>query len=951
MSPGRVDQQPPRGTARLVPQKDGYADYVDQQVRPPGQHRSQRGQAPSGGGQAPSGGHAAAGRASGGPAESARLTAGRAEGQRSIRSMISLLLVVPLLSLVALYAYSAYSAVGNALARQHEQKLSSDLGTPVTTLYVALDSERADALLYLANPTALMAVPGHRATPLATWQAAESVTERAVAGFEAASANAAGLEPSSARPLLATLTTDLNTLPALRQQITTGDISLISALNAYDDIYEPMSAFSTGFFDPDAPIPVFEQSNAVLEQGEATTCIAEQAALVGAVAATGGDMTAPEHLAFAQAVADEKQEEAAGGTAIDWQESPDPYPAFWRSALFQSFEKAQAAIDTANPGVLPASDLAEWNKVITPVIERESAETAQAQVGVTAGQNHEGNVILEELVLVGGIGLFAVLLSAWLLLRFGNRITRELTSLRGAARTLAGERLPAVVARLRDGEDVDPEAEAPPLALRTRTREVTETAEAFSLVQRTAVQAAVDQTILRKGISSVFRSLARRNHSLVQRQLKMLDGMERSTQDPDQLAQLFQLDHLTTRMRRQAEGLLILSGASPGRGWRQPVPVVEVLRGAISEIEDYARVDLLTDSPDFIQGAAVADVTHLLAELIENAVLYSPPSARVQVRGSRAANGYAVEVEDRGLGIRAQDRAVLNERLARPPEFDIADSDQLGLFVVARLALRQDIRVSLRESGYGGTTAIVLLPGPLVVAEDEAATAAPRDPAPIGGAQTGGAPTGSGVTGGGLAGAGFTGSGVTGGGFTGGGLTGDESAPVLRRQMPALPGVGAAAEPGVRTMPLPGDRSPFGSGASGDGTSGSGASPASQGHEPSAYPRRTPGASGARSAFAGQPSAFKDSSRTAADHGTDRPSGTTESGLPRRDRGANVAPQLRDSPRLQPRGPLSDRSPEQARALLSSIQRGLRTGRNATVGNNPNNPNNANRGTTGEDQR
>jgi anti-sigma regulatory factor (Ser/Thr protein kinase) len=382
---------------------------------------------------------------------------------------------------------------------------------------------------------------------------------------------------------------------------------------------------------------------------------------------------------------------------------------------------------------------------------------------------------------------------------------------------------------------------------------------------------------------------------------------------------------------------------------------VEVLRGAISEIEDYARVDLLTDSPDFIQGAAVADVTHLLAELIENAVLYSPPSARVQVRGSRAANGYAVEVEDRGLGIRAQDRAVLNERLARPPEFDIADSDQLGLFVVARLALRQDIRVSLRESGYGGTTAIVLLPGPLVVAEDEAATAAPRNPAPIGGAQTGGAPTGSGVTGGGLAGA----------GFTGGGLTGDESAPVLRRQMPALPGVGAAAEPGVRTMPFPGDRSQFGSGAdgdrsqfgsgaSGDGTSGSGASPASQGHEPSAYPRRTPGASGARSAFAGQPPAFKDSSRTAADHGTDRPSGTTESGLPRRDRGANVAPQLRDSPRLQPRGPLSDRSPEQARALLSSIQRGLRTGRNATVGNNPNNPNNpnnTNRGTTGEDQR
>jgi signal transduction histidine kinase len=120
---------------------------------------------------------------------------------------------------------------------------------------------------------------------------------------------------------------------------------------------------------------------------------------------------------------------------------------------------------------------------------------------------------------------------------------------------------------------------------------------------------------------------------LLQRQLRMLDEMERATEDPDALEQLFRLDHLTTRMRRQAEGLIILSGASPGRAWRQPVPVVEMLRGAIGEIEDYARVDLVTDSPDFLQGTAVADVTHMLAELVENAVQYSPPNTCVQVRG------------------------------------------------------------------------------------------------------------------------------------------------------------------------------------------------------------------------------------------------------------------------------------------------------------------------------
>jgi signal transduction histidine kinase len=284
---------------------------------------------------------------------------------------------------------------------------------------------------------------------------------------------------------------------------------------------------------------------------------------------------------------------------------------------------------------------------------------------------------------------------------------------------LAGERLPGVVNRLRAGDDVDVAVEAPPLDLGTRTREVTETAEAFSVVQRTAVEAAVDQARLRKGISLVFRSLARRNQSLLQRQLKLLDEMEKGADDPDSLEQLFRLDHLTTRMRRQAEGLIILSGAVPGRAWRQPVAVVEVLRGAIGEIEDYARVDLLTDSPDFIQGTAVADVTHILAELVENAVLYSAPGTRVQVRGGRVANGYVIEVEDRGLGIPAGAMNVLNARLARPPEFDLADSDQLGLFVVSRLAARHGVKVSLRTSGYGGTTAIVLLPTDLVVAEEQ----------------------------------------------------------------------------------------------------------------------------------------------------------------------------------------------------------------------------------------
>jgi signal transduction histidine kinase len=295
-----------------------------------------------------------------------------------------------------------------------------------------------------------------------------------------------------------------------------------------------------------------------------------------------------------------------------------------------------------------------------------------------------------------------VLVVAFLLVRFGNRLTRELTGFYGTVRMVAEERLPSLVQRLSDGQevDVDVESEAPPLALETNTLEVARIADGFSVVQRTAVTAAVGQAELRRGVSNIFRSLARRNQSLLQRQLRMLDDMERRTEDPDALAQLFRLDHLTTRMRRQSEGLIILSGATPGRRWNKPVPVIEVLRGATGEIEDYVRVDLATESEDLVAGSAVADLTHLLAELIENAAQYSPPQTRVMVKTGWGASGFIVEIEDRGLGIPAATMDELNQRLTHPPEFDLADSDQLGLLVVARLAQRHGIRVTLRSSAW-----------------------------------------------------------------------------------------------------------------------------------------------------------------------------------------------------------------------------------------------------------
>jgi anti-sigma regulatory factor (Ser/Thr protein kinase) len=194
--------------------------------------------------------------------------------------------------------------------------------------------------------------------------------------------------------------------------------------------------------------------------------------------------------------------------------------------------------------------------------------------------------------------------------------------------------------------------------------------------------------------------------------------MERRADEPEQLEDLFRIDHLTTRMRRHAEGLIILSGDSPGRSWSQPVPFIDVLRAAVAEVEDYTRIQVEVRTNAALAGNAVADVVHMLAELVENATVFSPPNTQVRVQGELVGRGFAVEIEDRGLGLSEERLAEINRDLAQVPDFDLAGSDRLGLFITGRLAQRHDIMVTLRSSVYGGTTAIVIIPMDLVVPDE-----------------------------------------------------------------------------------------------------------------------------------------------------------------------------------------------------------------------------------------
>jgi signal transduction histidine kinase len=354
-----------------------------------------------------------------------------------------------------------------------------------------------------------------------------------------------------------------------------------------------------------------------------------------------------------------------------------------------------------------------------------------ALVGRSLAGSH---AILLSYGLLAAAGLAAITAGAALTGSFGRMLARDIRALATAAQQVAAP--PAVAGT---SERQIPRTDAAVLATEAATTEVAAAAAAIASLRRRAAAATDSESGLRDGLRQVFVSLAKRNQSLLQRQLRLIDTLEQKAADPAALADLFALDHLTTRMRRHAESLAILSGAAPGRSWREPVPVIDVIRAAIAEVEDYKRVSVLTAAEDAVVGPAVADMIHLLAELIENATLYSPSGTQVEIRAGRVANGFAVEVDDRGLGIEPDQLREINQQLASPPDFDLADADRLGLFVGAKLAAKHGVRVSLRPSPYGGTSAIALMPNGIVapgvfsqagLRPDGEPQAGPRLPAP-----------------------------------------------------------------------------------------------------------------------------------------------------------------------------------------------------------------------------
>ncbi|MET7653011.1 MULTISPECIES: nitrate- and nitrite sensing domain-containing protein [unclassified Streptomyces] len=287
---------------------------------------------------------------------------------------------------------------------------------------------------------------------------------------------------------------------------------------------------------------------------------------------------------------------------------------------------------------------------------------------------------------------------------------RSLRRLQETATKVAQDRLPELVKQLSESDPQDVDTSVESVGVHSRD-EIGQVAAAFDDVHREAVRLAAEQALLRGNVNAMFTNLSRRSQGLIQRQLSLISELESREADPDQLSSLFKLDHLATRMRRNGENLLVLAGEEPGRRWTRPVPLVDVLRAAASEVEQYERIELASVPTTEVAGRVVNDLVHLLAELLENATSFSSPQTKVKVTGHALPDGRVlIEIHDTGIGLSPEDLAAINERLASPPTVDVSVSRRMGLFVVGRLSQRHGIRIQLRPSDSGGTTALVMLP-------------------------------------------------------------------------------------------------------------------------------------------------------------------------------------------------------------------------------------------------
>ncbi|MGW2212983.1 sensor histidine kinase [Streptomyces sp. NPDC001781] len=622
---------------------------------------------------------------------------------KSIRRKIVALLLVPLVALTAVWAFATVLTGGEVARSLRVSHAVKDIGHPTEDTVRGLQHERRQSLVYLADPRAADALAGLHRSRIAT--------DRALATLRANARNPRTRDALRGEDgeRLTTALDALGGLESLRRSVEERTLTREGALDLYNRLVDPCYALVAAVDGVD-DVEMDKQAGALVNTGRARELLSREDAILGSALVVGA-LSREEAREVSDLVA---QRTLLYDVSLPLLPAPerDRYDSYWRNAATAPLRTAEREVVDTGAGIPRGVTTASWHAVAGGVLEDLGTMDDQAGHRFRDRVRPVTYAVIAQAAAVGVLGLAALLISLVLSVRVGRRLIRDLRRLRTEAHEASAVRLPHVMRRLSAGEPVDVESEVP--RPEYDQSEIGEVGRALNTLQRAAVEAAVKQSEVRAGVSEVFVNLARRSQVLLHKQLTLLDTMERRTEDTDELADLFRLDHLTTRMRRHAEGLVILSGAAPSRQWRRPVRLMDVVRASVAEVEDYERVEVRRLPGVAVIGPAVSDLTHLVAELLENATLFSPPHTQVHVVGERVPNGFVLEIHDRGLGMTAEALLDANLRLAETPEFQLSDTDRLGLFVVSRLARRQHVRVSLQPSPYGGTTAVVLIPDALL---------------------------------------------------------------------------------------------------------------------------------------------------------------------------------------------------------------------------------------------
>ncbi len=683
---------------------------------------------------------AAAGAPGGQPGDPLSSAAGAKQGRRSsrralrnwrVRSRLLLLIVIPTASAVVLGSISITASVRNALAYQRVETLAT-LGQHIVALSQALEDERDQTVVFIA----MGASAGGRG---ATDQSAQlsvihkefGATNRAGAQVRSMASKIDRSYSPQARQAANVALTSLNGLGFLRSVAIKTKLPALVVVQEYSNIIDDVLALNDQIAQA-ASDPSLAQTVHVLGLVSAMQEVASEQRAILAGALLQGSFGAGQQSALQAAQSAQQSDLASFNISASVSQQQIWNNSVNRSFVYQANAQELQAISLQDNGHSLANDptsAADWYGSMSNTVDIQMGSVAHQLTNAViarAGVLRKGAI--ETALIIGAAVLLVLLLALVFTIIIGRSMVRPLRRLRAGALDVAGIRLPDTVRRMSEAEHEVAPTDVEPIDVDS-TDEIGEVARAFDQVHREALRLAANEAALRGNVNAMFVNLSRRSQSLVERQIRLIDELEQGEQDSERLGSLFQMDHLATRMRRNSENLLVLAGHDSSRRWNQPVPLVDVLRAAISEIEQYERVTLNVQPGIAVRGQAVNDVVHLLAELAENATSFSSADTPVNVSGHLlTSGGVLLDISDLGVGMGTEEMAHANWRLDNPPVVDVAVSRRMGLFVVARLAARHGIRVRLRPATGVGLTALVWLPDEVVVHEGAARPALAGSP-------------------------------------------------------------------------------------------------------------------------------------------------------------------------------------------------------------------------------